>query len=136
MGTQIITFDKITGEVESVKSISRPEDILLNIDQSKFDWLVVDKIPEHKDHWHYKNGKMVEKPQAIIDKLEADKLEAESQRRMPTYLKGDEDIMAEIMAEYLTELRTKAGIAGGVTAESIKAEVATRREQHRNPNKK
>ena len=79
-------------------------------------------------------GKIKRKSQERIDKQESDKQEIEIQKRMPAYLKSDEEVKDEIILEYINQLK---GQGSNITTNDLKVEVEKRKQGiYRNPDKK
>jgi hypothetical protein len=127
-------YDKVTGEIIGTVTVSQDSDLILNKIEG-LELLEVDTFHEAIGQVHkfeVKQGKVKEKTQARIDKEEADKQVIENRKRIPVYLKSEEEMLQEIMLNKINELRERAGLAD-ITPTDIVAEIEILKETYRNP---
>lgn len=137
MTRSAVHYNKTTGEIIGTITVSRDNDLILNKKEGleMFEVANAHSAMGRLHEYEILQGKIKRKPQTRIDKEESDKQEAREQHRMPAYLKSDDELINEILIEHINKLNAQSGLSS-INIEELKADLETRRELHRNPDKK
>ncbi len=137
MSKTAFNYDAVSGEIINRVQVSRDSDLVLNqINGLEMLEVASAHTAIGREHeYEIKQGEIKRKAQSVIDKEVSDKQEAINQHRMPEFLKTDEELFDQILIEHINKLNTQAGIES-IDIEELKADLESRRELHRNPDKK
>jgi hypothetical protein len=130
-------YNEITGVIDGYSRCSIDSDIALNT-RTGFQMMLVGN--EHRaigkeNEYRVNGGKIQRRPQVDIDAEQKIKDDIKLDRRTPTYLKPEEEMIKEVFVDYIDKLQKNAGLSG-ININDFNNALDAHREKNKNPAKK